>query len=134
MIKVYKLKTIVMVLLVIFLIAGFILVSKNKSNYKSIQTSNNNSNAYKILVDVEDSKLFLFENNELIKIYKCSGGKWSTPSPIGTWTIISKAKWGEGFGGSWMGLNVPWGQFRNSWNFRYIFSRLGKFSWLYKNE
>ena len=134
MIKVYKLKTIVMVLLVIFLIAGFILVSKNKSNYKSIQTSNNNSNAYKILVDVEDSKLFLFENNELIKIYKCSGGKWSTPSPIGTWTIISKAKWGEGCGGSWMGLNVPWGQFRNSWNFRYIFSRLGKFSWLYKNE
>ena len=97
MIKVYKLKTIIIVLLVIFLIAGFILISKNKENYKSIQTSNNNSITYKILVDVEDSKLFLFENNELIKTYKCSGGKWSTPSPIGTWTIISKAKWGEGF-------------------------------------
>ena len=97
MIKVYKLKTIVIVLLVIALIAGFILISKNKANYESIQTSNNNSSTYKILVDVEDSKLFLFENNELIKIYKCSGGKPSTPSPIGTWIIISKAKWGEGF-------------------------------------
>ena len=111
MIKVYKLKTIVIVLLVIVLIAGFILISKIKSNNKSIQTSNNNSNTYKILVDVEESKLYLFENNEVIKTYKCSGGKASTPSPIGTWSIVSKAKWGEGFGGSWMGLNVPWGQF-----------------------
>ena len=111
MIKVYKLKTIVMVLLVIVLITGFILISKNKVQYKSIQTSNSNSNTYKILVDVEDSKLFLFENNKVIKIYKCSGGKQSTPSPIGTWEVTSKAKWGEGFGGSWMGLNVPWGQF-----------------------
>jgi len=118
MIKVYKLKTIMMIVLVIVLIASFILISKNNPNYEIIQTSNSNSSTYKILVDVEDSKLFLFENNELIKTYKCSGGKWSTPSPIGTWTIISKAKWGEGFGGSWMGLNVPWGQFRNTWNFR----------------
>ena len=111
MIKVYKFKRIVMVVLVMFLIAGFALISKNKSSYKSIQTSNNNSSRYKILVDVEDSKLFLFENNEVVKTYKCSGGKRSTPSPIGTWSIISKAKWGEGFGGSWMGLDVPWGQF-----------------------
>jgi len=98
MIKVYKLKTIMMVVLVIVLIASFILILKNKLKCESIQTSNSNSSTYKILVDVEDSKLFLFENDELIKTYKCSGGKWSTPSPIGTWTIISKAKWGEGFG------------------------------------
>ncbi len=98
MIKVYKLKTIIIVLLVIILITSFVLMLKNKLDCKSIQTSNNNNSKYKILVDVEDSKLFLFENNELIKTYKCSGGKMSTPSPIGTWTIISKAKWGEGFG------------------------------------
>ena len=86
-------------LLVIILIASFILICRNISNRcKSIQVSNNSSNTYKILVDVEDSKLFLFENNELIKTYKCSGGKVSTPSPIGTWTVTSKAKWGEGFG------------------------------------
>ena len=133
MIRVYRLKTILIMILVIVLIAGFILISKNKTNYRSIQTSNNNSSIYKILVDVEDSKLFLFENNELIKTYKCSGGKQSTPSPIGIWTITTKAKWGEGFGGSWMGLNVPWGQFRNTWNLRQIFIRLGKLTWLYKD-
>ena len=99
MIKIYKLKRIAIVLLVIILITSFILICKNIFNrYKSIQVSNNSNNSYKILVDVEDSKLFLFENNELIKVYKCSGGKASTPSPIGTWTITSKAKWGEGFG------------------------------------
>ncbi len=89
---------------------GIILSMHKPQENISIQTSSRNSE-YKILVDVEESKLYLFQDNELIKTYKCSGGKWSTPSPIGTWTIISKAKWGEGFGGSWMGLNVPWGQF-----------------------
>lgn len=63
---------------------------------------------YEILVDVEASKLWLIYNGEIEKEYACAGGKASTPSPIGTWKIISKAKWGEGFGGSWMGLNVPW--------------------------
>lgn len=68
-------------------------------------------NKYEILVDVEESKLWLFKNGSLQKEYLCAGGKESTPSPIGTWEIISKAKWGEGFGGSWMGINVPWGNF-----------------------
>ncbi len=66
---------------------------------------------YKILVDVENLKLYLFENDKLNKNYKCSGRKRSSPSPIGTWTVTSKDKWGEGFGGSWIGFNVPWGQF-----------------------
>ncbi len=61
-----------------------------------------NKDIYKILVDVESSRLYLFKNDILEKEYKCAGGKPSTPSPIGTWTIISKGKWGEGFGGSWM--------------------------------
>ncbi len=66
---------------------------------------------YKILIDVESSKLYLFENGTLLKTYSCGGGKDTTPSPIGTWKIISKEEWGEGFGGNWLGLNVPWGQF-----------------------
>lgn len=96
MIRVYKLKTILIVVLVTILSTTNILILNNENI--SIETSNSNSNLYKILVDVEDSKLFLFENNKLVKTYKCSGGKWSTPSPIGTWKVISKAKWGEGFG------------------------------------
>ena len=98
MIKVIKLKTIKRILIsmaVILLITA--LLKWTISSYAST------NNKYKILVDVEDSKLFLFENDELIKTYKCSGGKWSTPSPIGTWKITFKAKWGEGFGRKFYG-------------------------------
>lgn len=70
-----------------------------------------NKDTYKILVDVEASRLYLFKNDVLEKEYQCAGGKISTPSPIGTWTIVSKGKWGEGFGGSWMGFDCPWGKF-----------------------
>ncbi len=52
---------------------------------------------YEILVDVEESILYLIQNKEIIKTYSCSGGKWNTPSPIGTWEIIEKDTWGEGF-------------------------------------
>ena len=98
MIKVYNLKTILKIFLVITIIISTLILIKENLPQKTIETSNMNNNLYEILVDVEDSKLFLFQDNELIKTYKCSGGKWSTPSPIGTWKIISKAKWGEGFG------------------------------------
>lgn len=114
MIKVYKLKTILKILILVLIISSIVitLILKNNTNKEeTLETSANNQSVYEILVDVEDSKLFLFEDSQLIKTYKCSGGKWSTPSPIGTWTITEKAKWGEGFGGSWLGLNVPWGQF-----------------------
>lgn len=66
---------------------------------------------YLIFVDAESSKLYLLEDGKPVKEYLCAGGKWNTPSPIGTWTIISKDTWGEGFGGRWMGFNVPWGKF-----------------------
>ncbi len=99
MIKVFKIRTILKTLILLTAIVVSILVIKNKvENEKALATSSNNKQKYKILVDVEDSKLYLFENDELKKEYKCSGGKWSTPSPIGTWTVTSKAKWGEGFG------------------------------------
>ena len=99
MIKVFKIRTTLKILILVTAIVISILIIKNKvENEKAVATSSNNKQKYKILVDVEDSKLYLFENDELKKEYKCSGGKWSTPSPIGTWTVTSKAKWGEGFG------------------------------------
>ncbi len=97
MMKVYNLKTILIIFLIIIIIICALVITNKYLSSKAIKTSTSNSGTYKILVDVEDSKLFLFENDALIKTYKCSGGKWSTPSPIGTWKIISKAKWGEGF-------------------------------------
>ncbi len=97
MIKVYNLKSILKISLVIMLIILTLVLIKKYIPQKVIQTSKDYVNPYNILVDVEDSKLFLFEDNKLVKTYKCSGGKWSTPSPIGTWKVITKAKWGEGF-------------------------------------
>lgn len=34
-----------------------------------------------------------------------------TPSPIGTWKVVSLGKWSGGFGTRWIGINVPWGKF-----------------------
>ena len=113
------------------LIAGIILVfaiclSRYKPNQNiTIQTSTASSK-YEILVDVEESKLYLFQDEELIKTYKCSGGKWSTPSPIGTWTIISKAKWGEGFRRKLDGFKCTMGTVWNTWNFRAKFTSGGQ--------
>lgn len=92
MIKVIKLKTIKKIIIIMAVILIITALLK-----WTISVYANTSNKYKILVDVEDSKLYLFENDKLKKTYKCSGGKWSTPSPIGTWKITFKAKWGEGF-------------------------------------
>lgn len=64
-----------------------------------------------IVVDVNQNNLSVFQMGKLIKTYKCAGGKDSTPSPIGSWKVVDKGAWGEGFGGSWMGLNVPWGKY-----------------------
>jgi len=71
-------------------------------------------NKYSILVDLHELRLFLINENtnEIIKSYPVAGGKPTTPSPIGTWTIVSKASnWGKGFGSRWMALNVPWGKY-----------------------
>lgn len=69
-------------------------------------------NQYDILIDLSQSMLYLFENDKLIKKYPVAQGKPSTPSPIGIWYIVNKARnWGTGFGTRWMGLNVPWGTY-----------------------
>ncbi len=38
-------------------------------------------------------------------------GKPNTPTPLGKWPIISKGKWGGGFGARWNGLSIPWGKY-----------------------
>ena len=75
-----------------------------------------NTMEYEILVDVEDSKLWLFHNGKVEKEYVCAGGKTSTPSPIGTWKITSKANgerglvedgWGLTFLGGILAFTEP---------------------------
>jgi len=64
-----------------------------------------------ILIDMEEMQLYLLEDNVPIKKYKIAVGKFDTPSPIGSFKIKEKARWGGGFGSRWMGLNVPWGRY-----------------------
>ena len=52
-----------------------------------------NKNPYYIHIDLDDYKMYVFKDDEIIKIYPVSGGKQDSPSPLGTWTIISKADW-----------------------------------------
>ncbi|KZL92651.1 L,D-transpeptidase family protein [Clostridium magnum] len=69
---------------------------------------------YNILVDVSEFDLYLIDKNtnKVVKVYPIAGGKPSTPSPYGTWKIISKAaNWGTGFGTRWMQLGIPWGKY-----------------------
>lgn len=101
--KVIKLRKTINLFLLLAVVNLIVFTIYNKIVNKEISISTSATNIiYKVLIDVEESKLYLFEDTKCIKIYSCSGGKWSTPSPIGTWTIIEKAKWGEGFGGSWL--------------------------------
>jgi len=72
---------------------------------------NINPTGYHLYVDLNLTQMFVYKDGELIKTYEVSGGKASSPSPIGTWKIINKDTWGEGFGGAWLGFNVPWGMY-----------------------
>jgi len=70
-----------------------------------------NPTGYHLYVNLDELLMYVYKDGELIKTYQVSGGKPSSPSPIGTWKIISKDTWGEGFGGAWLGFNVPWGMY-----------------------
>ena len=64
-----------------------------------------------IFIDLTQRKLFFFKNGEQVKKYNIAIGAKENPSPIGVFRVIEKGDWGKGFGGSWMGLNVPWGSY-----------------------
>lgn len=63
-----------------------------------------------IIVDTQRRTLTVFNDNEPYKTFKVAVGKPDTPTPIGNWKIVRKAKdWGDGFGSRFMLLNVSWG-------------------------
>lgn len=66
---------------------------------------------YSIYVDLDTMILTLYKDGAEHKTYPCSGGKKSTPSPLGDWKTTHEGDWGEGFGGSWIAINCPWGKF-----------------------
>jgi hypothetical protein len=64
-----------------------------------------------IYVNLDEIMMYVYKNGELLKTYPVSGGNQDAPSPLGTWKVVTKETWGEGFGGAWMGINVPWGTY-----------------------
>lgn len=65
-----------------------------------------------ILIDTTRRILTIMSDGQPYKQYPVAVGKYSTPSPIGTWRITNMGRhWGTGFGTRWMGLSVPWGTY-----------------------
>ncbi|MBU5438566.1 L,D-transpeptidase family protein [Tissierella sp. MSJ-40] len=81
---------------------------ENKDTY-----SKNKGTNVAILIEVDKKQLHVVdkENEKIIKTYPVATGKPDTPTPLGSFKIVEKGHWGEGFGSRWMGLNVPWGKY-----------------------
>ena len=102
-------------LILVFLIAGNYIYrysTMKKISLEDVYLKDKKPN-YTILIEVDMKRLTLIDNeNEIIlKTYPIATGKPSSPTPLGTFKIVEKAKWGEGFGTRWMGINVPWGTY-----------------------
>lgn len=102
-----------------FLIISFLIIKnfisasifKELLNYVSSNDSEKIVNQQIIFIDLDDNLLHVFNNKNLVKSYPIASGAINYPSPVGFWKVVDKSDWGKGFGGSWMGLNVPWGKF-----------------------
>ncbi len=69
------------------------------------------TNWTEILIDLSRCTLTLRQAGESAKVYRVAVGAGKTPTPVGRFHIIHKARWGGGFGTRWMGLDVPWGTY-----------------------
>ncbi len=98
------------ILLVIAIISvnilSFLIISKSNAE-KTIRRDLK----YSILIQIDEKKLYLYEDGICIKQYTIASGRPDLPSPIGDWEITDKGKWGKSFGGRWLGLNVKWGSY-----------------------
>jgi len=104
--------------IVFFILLYIAMENYNLNNHTAAITAISNDNGhinkeeYNIFIDLTQSMLYLFNGDQLVKQYPVAQGKPTTPSPIGVWEIVTKARnWGSGFGTRWMGLNVPWGKY-----------------------
>nr|WP_319001546.1 L,D-transpeptidase [Clostridium sp. CS001] len=63
---------------------------------------------FSITINTMNKTLTLYRNGRLFKVYPVAVGKPTTPTPIGTFTIVNKQiNPGGPFGSRWMGLSKP---------------------------
>lgn len=114
-ISLYSLRVVYLMLVLLCLLNVYACFADHIHYPRSITSYENDESLEKpfwqIVVDLDRFSLFAYKDGILVKTYPCSGGKVETPSPTGDFKIICKDAWGEGFGGVWMGLDVPWGTF-----------------------
>lgn len=65
----------------------------------------------KILIVLDERTLYVLEDEKIFYKFPIAIGTVDTPSPIGSWKIVSKDSWSGGFGSRWLGLNVPYGRY-----------------------
>lgn len=75
-------------------------------------TTTNTASSVRIVIDIGQHRLTVYDGDQIIKQFPVGVGKSSTPSPLGEWKVTQKSiNWGNGFGSRWMRLSVPWGIF-----------------------
>ncbi len=104
-----------LMLMVLFIFIGLYIISFNKirtaDDFAVYKKSSLGDRGIHIEVDRKTLNLVDYKSGEIIKTYTIATGKSSSPTPLGTFKIATKEKWGEGFGSRWLGLNVPWGNY-----------------------
>ncbi len=108
-----KLILYLMLLLLIFIFIGGSLIRVENKKYDQDVYNKSPSVKRGIHIEVDRKTLHLvdYKTGEIIKSYTVATGKPSSPTPLGTFKIRTKEKWGEGFGSRWIGLDVPWGNY-----------------------
>lgn len=109
--KFMKLLLTLIFILIIEILLIYIGYSRKVASYSFGIKNYDPKKAIVIIINLPDNFLSVFQDNKLLKTYQVSSGTPSTPSPVGSWKVITKGPWDKGFGGYWIGLNVPWGQF-----------------------
>jgi hypothetical protein len=103
-------RRIILALLALALAAAAVFQMAGGGSSPSGRMYGGNAKNYVILIHIDDKKLYLLEDGQVVKKYTIATGKSGFSSPIGDWKIVNKGKsWGKGFGARWLGLNVPWG-------------------------
>lgn len=63
---------------------------------------------YSLVLNLSNRQITLYQHNQVIRTYPVGIGKTATPTPKGTYQIISKIPNPGGvFGAMWMGLSIP---------------------------
>lgn len=110
----YSVLSLAVIIVLIILSEYYIPTNRTKVEEVNLYKYNIENNKDKIiLIEVDKKTLSVVDNNYqyIISTYPIASGKSYSPTPLGSFKIIQKAAWGEGFGSRWLGLDVPWGKY-----------------------